>query len=40
MQEDDLNLEDADVSDVVKDKVVANILEAIFMSRRKKVRLE
>ena len=33
MQEDDLNLEDAD-------KVVANVLEAIFMTRRKKVRLE
>lgn len=40
MQEDDLNLEDAEVSDVVKDKVVANVLEAIFMTRRKKVRLE
>lgn len=40
MQEDDLNLDEADVSDVVKDKVVANILEAIFMTKRKKVRLE
>ena len=33
-------MEDAEVSDVVKDKVVASILEAIFMTRRKKVRLE
>lgn len=40
MEADEFNLEENEVSDVVKDKVVANILEAIFMTKRKKVRLE
>lgn len=40
MQEEDFDLDDAEVSDKVKDKVVASVLEAIFMTKRKKVRLE
>jgi hypothetical protein len=40
MEVDEFDLDDIEVSDVVKDKVVANISEAIFMTHRKKVRLE
>lgn len=40
MEVDEFNLDEVEVSDVVKDKVVASILEAIFMTKRKKVRLE
>jgi hypothetical protein len=40
MEVDEFDLDEVEVSDVVKDKVVANILEAIFMTHRKKVRLE
>jgi hypothetical protein len=40
MEVDEFDLDEDEVSDVVKDKVVANILEAIFMTQRKKVRLE
>lgn len=40
MEVDEFDLDEVEVSDIVKDKVVANILEAIFMTQKKKVRLE
>jgi len=40
MEIDEFDLDEDEVSDVVKDKVVANVLEAIFMTQKRKVRLE